>query len=80
MAALILFHVILALLEFPGFNMKEFKRDQIKSIRYTLGMEKRKDGYEIAKKAHYHYFISDSKRSYFIPTQYAEVKRRTTLL
>ncbi|EFX78589.1 hypothetical protein DAPPUDRAFT_245878 [Daphnia pulex] len=58
---------------FPGFNLKAYKSDQIKSIRYTLGMEKREDGYEIAQKAYHEYFISNNKRSCKIPTQYAEL-------
>ena len=35
--------------------MKEFKKDPIDSIRYILGLERSKDGYEIAKQVHDHY-------------------------
>ena len=38
----------LALASFSGVAMKAFKKDQVNSIRYTLGMQKRQDGNEIA--------------------------------
>jgi hypothetical protein len=53
--------------------MRAFKRDQVNNIRYTLGMQKRLDGYEIAQKAHHHYFIGNTKKSCHIPDQYADV-------
>ena len=63
----------LALASFSGVAMKAFKKDQVNSIRYTLGMQKRQDGNEIAQKAYHHYFIDKTKRSCLIPTQYADV-------
>ena len=68
-----LFCNIIGLLTFPGKSMRAFKRDQVNSIRYTLGMQKRLDGYEIAQKAHHHYFIGNTKKSCHIPDQYADV-------
>ncbi|XP_046639317.1 venom carboxylesterase-6-like isoform X2 [Daphnia pulicaria] len=59
------------LASFPGFNLKAYKRDQIKSIRYTLGMEKRIDGYEIAQKAYHEYF--NNTRSWQIAIKYGEL-------
>ncbi|EFX78593.1 hypothetical protein DAPPUDRAFT_105042 [Daphnia pulex] len=56
---------------FPGFNLKAYKSDQIKSIRYTLGMEKREDGYEIAQKAYHEYF--NNTRSWQIAIKYGEL-------
>ena len=53
--------------------MLQFIKDEIKSIRYTLGMEFHPDGYEIAKKAHHKYFTSNKKNNNQIATQYAQV-------
>ena len=70
----------IALATFPGTSLKQFKKDPVNNIRSTLGMQKRQDGYEIAQKAHHHYFVGKTKRSCLIPTQYADVINNNTAL
>ena len=61
-------------------GMAQFKKDQISSVLYSIGMEKRKDGYEIAKKAYQHYFGGDAMSDKNIALQYAEVWNSTLQL
>jgi hypothetical protein len=47
------------------------KKDPVDAVLYAIGMEKQKNGLEIAQKAHDHYFVS--KENNDMITQYGEV-------
>jgi hypothetical protein len=47
------------------------KKDPVDAVLYAIGMEKHKNGLEIAQKAHDHYFVS--KENNDMITQYGEV-------
>lgn len=55
-----------------GHLSKEFSKDPVKSVLYAIGMEKRKNGYDIAKKVYEQYFVKNNKKE--VQEQYAEVK------
>lgn len=55
-----------------GVELKEFNKDPIKSVLYAIGMEKRKNGYDIAKKVYDHYFVNNKNKETY--QQFAEVK------
>ncbi|EFX78599.1 hypothetical protein DAPPUDRAFT_105048 [Daphnia pulex] len=54
-----------------GKNLELFKNDTVTGVLYAIGMEKHKDGLEIAQKAHDHYFVS--KENNDMVTQYGEL-------
>lgn len=51
--------------------LKEFQKDPINSIRYSMGMEHRQDGHSIAQQVYKHYFLENIKKPTF--EQYGEV-------
>lgn len=60
-----------ALATFDGENLQAFNKDPIESVLYSLGMEKRSNGLEIAKKVYKRYFIDNKGKT--IVEQYGEV-------
>ncbi|XP_046453233.1 esterase E4-like isoform X4 [Daphnia pulex] len=54
-----------------GENLELLKKDPVDAVLYAIGMEKHKNGLEIAQKAHDHYFVS--KENNDMITQYGEL-------
>ncbi|XP_046639321.1 venom carboxylesterase-6-like isoform X4 [Daphnia pulicaria] len=54
-----------------GQLLELFKKDPVTGVLYAIGMEKHKNGLEIAQKAHDHYFVS--KENNDMVTQYGEL-------
>lgn len=63
---------VTALATVDGENLKEFNKDPIKSVLFSLGMENRPNGIEVAKIVHQHYFANEENKTLF--EQYGEVK------
>lgn len=55
-----------------GKNLEVFNKDPIESVRYSIGMEKDDNGYEIAKKVYDNYFAPE-KNNGDVAIQYGEV-------
>ena len=55
-----------------GKSLEVFKSDPINDLLYSMGMEKQKNGLEIAQKGYRHYFVNN-KESGYITKQYGQV-------
>lgn len=55
-----------------GKDLEEFNKDPIDSVQYIIGMEKRKNGREIAEKVYDHYFVKNKNKE--THQQFSEVK------
>lgn len=53
--------IITALATHDGKNLEEFNKDPVKNLQYSMSMENRKDGFEIAQKVYDHYFNNDKQ-------------------
>ena len=57
-----------------GLALKEFRKDPLKNILYSLAMENRENGKEIASKVLSHYFENKTTDEEIIQ-QYGEVEK-----
>lgn len=65
---------MIALAAKDGKHLEEFKKDPIKAVLYSIGMdEKTKGGYEMAEKAHKHYFGDGNIKDEDLISQYGQV-------
>ena len=72
---IIFFIIILLALTTDNEILKKFKKDPIESVLYSIGMEKKKGGYEIARKVHQHYFGDEMMKDEELHVPYGLVNK-----
>lgn len=59
-------------------NLEQFNKDPVKNLQYSMSMENRKDGFEIAQKVYEHYFVNDKNKQPY--EQYGGVNQSRSLI